>query len=574
MIKKQKALKFIIGKIFEYKLLSIIYIMGILIAGSLVVATPFLVKMLTNGAVTKEEQAIILISSLLVGVILLNVIFQWFNNAIGRKIAGKVESKLRREAIHKLHKLKNELFDKRSPGSFISNLVSDELNVFYISFRMLYEIIMIIIGIVGGIVFSFLNSWIIGISIISIYLLGIATSIFAVKYQIAMYKKHHDIYSKLNSFSSKQAESITEIKSYVTYDVEMAKYEKIEKEWWGIKNEISKQVSVTSSLGMFISLTLNLGITIVSAVELYLGNISFSSFSGLLSLAAMLVMPFNRILALLPQLNNGFSALKRYLKFMDTNEERSNGQEFKKGNGTIEFRNVSFRYETEEKKIQVLKNFSLKINSGEKVALVGKSGIGKSTILKLILGFYEIQSGEILVDNQPINQINLKSLRKHITYVQQSPIIFSDSLKNNIAYGENLEGAQLDEVIDNAFLREYVDSKEEGVDTFVGTGGAKLSGGQKQRVAIARAMSTRNNIILLDEATSSLDNHTELKIQKSLNNLFKSKTSLTVAHRISTIKDADVIYLLGPGGKIIESGTYKSLINKKKEFFKLAKKLG
>ena len=226
-------------------------------------------------------------------------------------------------------------------------------------------------------------------------------------------------------------------------------------------------------------------------------------------------------------------------------------------NNSIEFKNVSFEYEPET---PVLKNFSLKVNKNETIALVGNSGGGKSTVVSLLPRFYDVKKGSILFDGVDIRNFDLKSLRNNISFVFQDNFLFTGSIKDNILMGnEQANDEQIQKVVAMAHLDEFAHTLENGLDTFVGERGASLSGGQRQRVAIARAMLKDSPIVILDEATSALDNKSEAIVQKALDNLIQNKTVFIIAHRLSTIKNADRIAVINEG-QLVEIGTHDQLM--------------
>jgi subfamily B ATP-binding cassette protein MsbA len=262
-------------------------------------------------------------------------------------------------------------------------------------------------------------------------------------------------------------------------------------------------------------------------------------------------------------IQEGLSAAERIFELLDTtnkHQEKDNQTaNLFMSQGKIEFRNVDFAYSTNK----VLDDISLVIPAGKKVAIVGLSGSGKSTIINLILRFFDPIKGKIFIDGQDISQFNLSSLRKNISLVTQETSLFNDTIEANIKYGKldaNLK--EVKKAAEEAGAIEFIDSLPNGLDTVVGESGIKLSGGQRQRIAIARALLKNAPILLLDEATSSLDNITEKEVQSSISNLMKNKTSLIIAHRLTTIEDADIIYLI-KNGKINEQGTHTELLNQK-----------
>ena len=267
------------------------------------------------------------------------------------------------------------------------------------------------------------------------------------------------------------------------------------------------------------------------------------------------------------QLQSGITGVERYCEIMDISEEQDlpDSVDIKDVKGNIKFENVSSAYENQD----VLKDVNLDIKAGETFALVGPSGGGKTTICHLIARFYPVSSGKITIDGQDISKITSKSLRENIGIVQQDVYLFDDTIENNIRYG-NLSASkqQVIEAAKKANIDEYINSLPDGYQTMIGERGVKLSGGQKQRLSIARVFLKNPAILILDEATSALDNSTELMIQKALDSLSKDRTTIVVAHRLSTIKNAGRIAYVNDG-IIVEQGDHQSLIEKKGEYYKL-----
>ena len=275
------------------------------------------------------------------------------------------------------------------------------------------------------------------------------------------------------------------------------------------------------------------------------------------------------IITLLPIISKGLesvSSIGDILLCADV-EDRGGRHRLKKVDGNIEFRDVCFKFKNADS--PVINNLDLSIKKGETIAFVGASGAGKSTLLNLVIGFLRPDSGDILIDGKSMNDIDLQSYRKHIAVVPQTPILFTGTIRENITYGaDNIDEDFLKQVIHSANLDELIESLPEGLDTPLTEHGANLSGGQRQRVSIARAFVRNPKILILDEATSALDSVSEKKIQDSVDRLVKDRTTLIVAHRLSTIRNADKIAVIGDGG-VMEFGTYDELMTKKGEFFKL-----
>ena len=302
---------------------------------------------------------------------------------------------------------------------------------------------------------------------------------------------------------------------------------------------------------------------IYSAGKLILsGELELNNFFSFLAAMMLAYQPVRSLATLNMAVNQGLSAAKRVLPIIDMEnkiDEKKDAANLKVVSGNIEFRNVNFKYKNTEK--NVLNSINLKIIGGKMNALVGHSGAGKSTVLNLIPRFFNASDGDILIDEQSIYQLKIHSLRKNISLVSQETTLFDDTIKNNISYAN--PDATDEEIIDaakNSFCHEFIEKLANKYDTQIGENGVRLSGGEKQRISIARAILKKTPIILLDEATSSLDSETEDKIQKGLNYLTKNKTTIVIAHRLSTILNSEKIFVIDKG-QLISEGTHEDLLN-------------
>jgi len=309
-----------------------------------------------------------------------------------------------------------------------------------------------------------------------------------------------------------------------------------------------------------------IAILIFYSGKLILKNeIDVNNFFSFLAAMMLAYQPVRTLASLNVIVNQGLSAANRILPIIDTKNQifsLPDSTDIQISEAKINFDNVKFAYETQEG--DVLKGIDLEFKGGKMTSLVGHSGSGKSTILNLIPRFYDVGSGEIRIDNQPINKIQLESLRKHISLVSQETTLFDDTVKNNIKYANNAASdEEIIEVAKLSYCHEFIENLPNKYETLIGEDGVRLSGGEKQRISIARAMLKKSPIILLDEATSSLDAETEKKIQDALNILTSNKTSIVIAHRLSTILNSDNIYVI-QSGNVVDSGKHKELLEKSK----------
>ncbi|MBD1159929.1 ABC transporter ATP-binding protein, partial [Pelagibacterales bacterium SAG-MED14] len=300
-----------------------------------------------------------------------------------------------------------------------------------------------------------------------------------------------------------------------------------------------------------------------SGILMSRGELDINNFFSFLAAMMLAYQPVRSLSTLNMVLNQGLSAGSRILPIIDQKNniaDSSHAKTIQVKNSNIKFQNVIFYYEKDEG--PTLDKINLEFEGGKMTSLVGHSGSGKSTIMNLIPRFYNVQSGEIFIDDQSINKLTIRSLREQISMVSQETTLFDDTIKNNIKYAkENATDDEIYHVAKLSFCEEFISNLPNKYDTLIGENGVRLSGGEKQRLSIARAMLKKSSVILLDEATSSLDSETETKIQEALNILTKNKTTIVIAHRLSTILNSNNIYLID-SGKVIENGKHEDLMNK------------
>ena len=378
-----------------------------------------------------------------------------------------------------------------------------------------------------------------------------------------------DANEEFTKYLSEILKSVTLIKIFQGEKGEMSKLSMV------IKNWINKSMKVEKTrLGSAPLMEILTGFAVALVVfaggyRSMNGQLEIGAFFSFLTALMLAYQPVRALAGINVALQEGFSAATRIFKILDEQvliKDKADASELKINNGAIKFHNVSMRYRNGP---NVLSNINLTIKGKSKVALVGSSGGGKSTILNLIPRFYDPKEGYISIDNQNISQVKLESLRKEIALVSQDIIMFDDTIKNNLIFA-NFDASENDIV--NACIKanchNFISEMKDGYNTVVGENGVKLSGGQKQRISIARAILKNSSIILLDEATSALDTESEKIVQEAMNNLSEDKTTVTIAHRLSTIKNSDLIYVIDKG-KVVEEGTHDQLLNLNKIYKKL-----
>tara|TARA_B100000900_G_scaffold32951_1_gene24889 strand:- start:1784 stop:3520 length:1737 start_codon:yes stop_codon:yes gene_type:complete len=478
-------------------------------------------------------------------------------------VAEEIKKKLQIDMIRSLIKADTQSIDKKHTGKFISNLTYDVQHITNLLSNAVLSLFKDSLTLIGLLVVMFSQNWKLAlISLIMIPLASIASkslgkrmhkvateaqekSGFLTAYLVELFKNHKitKIFQKEN-FETQRADG--------HLDQLMQKNKKITT----VLIRMSPIMEVLT--GIMIAILIYYSGTLIANNEIKVNN--FFSF-----LAAMMLayQPVRSLSTLNMVVNQGLSAANRILPIVDTKnliKDKNDSKEINISDGSIKFSNVSFKYEANEK--NVLNNINLNFEGGKMTALVGHSGSGKSTILNLIPRFYQPESGDILIDNQSIFDTKILSLRKQISLVSQETTLFDDTIKNNIKYAN--EDATDEEIKKVAILSnsdDFIQKLPSKYETLIGENGVRLSGGEKQRISIARAMIKKSSIILLDEATSSLDSETENKIQEALQTLTKDKTTIVIAHRLSTILNANNIYLID-NGKVIENGNHEDLLSK------------
>ena len=514
-----------------------------------------------------ELHRLLLIALILLILNSLNSILNYITLKLNVKFSSVIYLNIEKDIIDKIHTFTNKTLDNTSTGTIIDRLDYDLSNISNIYFDILYRLTEFIKSI-GIIVAIFIINPLVGIlSILSL------TIIFLIdNYQV--YKVTNLIDDK-NKKNEKFTESITEVIRGMR-DIKMLNIEK------NTINKLDNQVDETIDSEFKINKTTNILGKLASLIDdlTSLFNISFYVFlisKGSLTISNALVLynyysnisSFGGYIGQIMDNINKFNISSERIKELFDNEkfatETFGTKHIKKVKGKFEFKSVHFGY----KKNEVLKGVSFTVNPDETVAFVGKTGSGKTTIFNLLCKMYEVDKGEILIDNININELDKNTIRGNITVISQSPYIFNMSIKENLKLVKpNLTNKEMKEALKTACLYDFVESLPDKYDTILGEGGVTLSGGQKQRLAIARAFIQKTEIILFDEATSALDNETQEKITKAINNMKKEYTIMIIAHRLSTIINADKIFFLNKG-KIECSGTHEYLLKHSKEYKKL-----
>lgn len=488
----------------------------------------------------------------------------------GHIMGARLETDMRRDLFDHLQKLSFRYFDNTKIGQIMSRVTSDLFDVTEFSHHCPEEFFISFIKIVGA--FIILSNINLTLTILIFMLLPLMlVSIIAFRKKMkAAFKQQRQEVGELNAELEDSLLGIRVVKSFANEDIEREKFQNGNQRFFTAKKNAYKYMALFQSGTRFSDGVMYIAVILLGAFFMVKGHITAPDFVAYLLYIQTLITSIRRIVEFTEQFQKGITGIERFLEVMDepvdiTDAPDAVGLETVTGN--IVFENVNFKYSDSTQ--EVLQHMNLAIKPGENIAIVGPSGGGKTTMCNLIPRFYELTSGEILVDGINIKDITLKSLRNNIGMVQQDVYLFSGTVYENILYGK--PHATRDEVIEAAKAadaHEFIMSLKDGYDTYVGERGLKLSGGQKQRISIARLFLKNPPILILDEATSALDNESEMLVQRSLKRLSEGRTTFTIAHRLTTIKNASRIFVLTNEG-IVEEGTHAQLMEKNGEYAKL-----
>ena len=518
-------------------------------------------EMLENFIPNKMYRAIVIAGVIVLALYIIRMLLRYFVQYYGHIIGVKMQSQMRVDLFNHLQKLPFSFYDNNETGRIMTRMTSDLFEVAELAHHgpenLLISSVMIIL--------SFIYLWTIDPILTLIIFACVPIMIIVTShFRKAMKKAFNDRRQSNATINASVESSVTGIrvtKAYTNSAREIEKFKKGDEEFVSASKCAYSAMAKFHSSTMFITDIFNVFILIAGGLFLYNGRISFPEYSAFVVSVSMFTSPVTTLVGFMEQFQNGVSGFKRFIEIMDEapEEEREGAVELKNVRGEIEFRGVTYSYdETKE----VLHNIDLKIEKGRKLALVGPSGGGKTTLCHLLPNFYKLrdESGSILIDGVDIRDLTLDSVRRNIGIVQQDVFLFAGTIRENILYGRS--DATEEEVFEaarRANIHDYIMTLENGYDTEIGERGVKLSGGQKQRLSIARVFLKDPAILILDEATSALDNTTEVLIQQALDELCRGRTTLVVAHRLSTIRNADEIAVV-MDGKITERGTHEELI--------------
>jgi len=528
----------------------------------------FINDIIPNGKI--EIFYLLVISLLILAVMraILNYIVDYWGHIVGTRM----ERDMRKDLFGHLQTLSFDFFDNVKTGHIMSRIVNDLREISELAHHGPEDIFLSLVMLIGSFIILMTIDWKLTLIIYSFLPLLIYYA--ALKRQ-KMTKAFRLVRKKIAAVNSQVENSISGIrvaKSYTNEEFEIEKFDEGNRKFNDSREYAYKAMAEFFTGVFFISNLLNIMALTVGGFFVYKGYINIGDLIAYILYINFFLQPIRKLTNFTQQFQNGMTGFERFIEIMKIKPSIEDAPEAitieGKITGEIEFKKVTFSYNTDR---NILHNINLKIHSGEMIALVGPSGGGKTTFCNLIPRFYEVNSGEILIDGINIKSIALKSLRDNIGLVQQNIFLFTGTIRENILYGKpEATDGELVQAAKDANIHNFIVSLSEGYDTYIGESGIKLSGGQRQRISLARAFLKNPSILILDEATSALDSETELLVQKALKKLSIGKTVLVIAHRLSTIKNADKIIVLTQQG-IVEKGTHEKLIAQNGIYTKLYK---
>lgn len=517
-------------------------------------------KMLNDFIPNRNYRLVVLFGIMLLGAYFIKMLLNYFVQYYGHVMGVRMQAQMRSDMFNKLETLPFGFFDNNETGKIMSRMTNDLMDISELAHHGPENLIISTASVIIAFIYlSTVNIYLALVSFICVpFLVGISASL-----RKKMRKAFMDSRTSIAEINASLESSISGIrvtKSFNNSSEERKKFEIGNKKFVAARKDAYRAMGQFHSGNTFVTDIFNVVVLIVGGLFLYKGKINLGDYSAFIISINMFVYPVLNLIGFMEQYQNGVTGFERFIDIMDAEPEKDSENAVDAGvlSGQIEFKNVSYAYDGEN---DVLENVNFTVNKGEKFALVGPSGGGKTTICHLIPHFYNVTDGEIFIDGKEIHTLTMESLRRNIGIVQQDVYLFNASVKDNILYGRL--GASDEEVIDaakKASIHDYIMSLPKGYDTQIGERGVRLSGGQKQRLSIARVFLKNPPILILDEATSALDNSTEILIQSALDSLCKGRTTLIVAHRLSTVKSADKIAVIDDG-KIKEYGTHEELLS-------------
>lgn len=556
----KKALK-LLNFVLPYKWAFAIGIVFLVLSTSTTLTFPSLIGEVTRVIEGNSNYSLNQVVLFFGGILILQGIFSFLRVYVFSYVSQNVSADVRRKVFNKLISLPINFFEQNRVGDLISRITADVSSFQSILSVTLAELFRQIVTLIVGIAIILYISWKLTLFMLLTFPIVVVAAFVFGRYIRVFSRKVQEKLADSNAMVSETLQSISVVKGFTNEKVESEKYDE------SMSDVVALSIKSAIFRGGFISFSivgLFGGIMLVvwyGGGLVFQGEIQLADLMSFLFYTAFIGASVNGLGDIYSQIQSSVGASERILEILDEDSEVNldKPRSSLRVKGAIEYKEVAFAYPSRTD-IPVFKDFSLRIKPGEKIALVGQSGAGKSTVVQLLLRFYEINGGDILIDGQSITKLDVTDLRQHMAIVPQEVILFGGTIKENINYGKlDATDEEIKEAAKKANALEFIDRFPEGLNTIVGERGVKLSGGQRQRIAIARAILKDPAILLLDEATSALDSESENLVQEALDELMKNRTTIIIAHRLGTVKNVDQIYVLNEG-TVAEQGKHEELI--------------
>ncbi|MBS6600394.1 MAG: ABC transporter ATP-binding protein [Clostridium sp.] len=563
---KKSSTKRLLSYITVHNKLLIISLLTAIINVFFTLLNPILIGDAIDFIIGKDNvdfQGILKIIGILILSIILASLSQWIMTRCTNVITYKTVAALREDVFNKINKVPLKYIDSHSHGDIMSRIINDidQISTGLLQgFSQLFTGIITILGTLGIMIAI---NFKIALVVVLMTPLSILVGGFIAKSSKAMFTEQSKIRGEITGYTQEMIGNQKLVKAFSYENNSEEKFQEINSRLYtsGVKSQFFS--SLTNPCTRFVNGIVYATVGIISAISAINGNISIGKISSFLNYANQYTKPFNEISSVITELQSALASAERVFEVLDEENEpldKENAINLKECNGNIEIKDVSFSYNPD---VKLIENFNLSVKKGEKIAIVGPTGCGKTTLINLLMRFYNINSGEIFISGYNINDITRKSSRAMFGMVLQETWLYSGTIKENIAYGKpNATDKEIIEAAKMAHAHEFITRLPNGYDTKISGDGNNISQGQKQLLCIARIMLTKPPMLILDEATSSIDTRTEIFIQNAFNKMMEGRTSFIVAHRLSTIKEADLILVMNKG-HIIEQGTHEELIEKK-----------
>ncbi len=524
-------------------------------------------RMLNDLIPNKKFRAVVFAGLIVLGLYVLRLLLRYFVQYYGHMVGTAMQAQMRRDMFAHLERLPFSFYDDNETGKIMTRLTSDLFDVSELAHHGPENLIISTVMIIGSFIYlCTINIWLTLIIFACVPLLLFVSMRLRRRMRDAFADRRKSN-AVINAAIESSISGIRVTKAYTNAEKEMEKFEVGNSQFVDACRRAYRAMAAFHSTSSFITDVFNVIILIAGGIFLYAGKIDFADYSAFIVSVNLFISPITTLINFMEQYQNGVTGFERFCEIMDVEPEKEapDARDIGRAEGDIALENVEFSYESHDPDVQsaeVLHGVSLHIPKGSTLALVGPSGGGKTTICHLIPHFYPLNGGRITVDGNDINGITLDSLRRNIGIVQQDVFLFNGSIRDNILYGRlDATEEEVEEAARRANIHDWVMTLEHGYDTEIGERGVRLSGGQKQRLSIARVFLKDPAILILDEATSALDNTTEILIQQALDELCRGRTTIVVAHRLSTIRSADMIAVISDG-RVAEEGTHEELMKK------------